>query len=338
VVWQEELGEGQHAVFVSRLVGDHFELFNSGQPVSNTENDATRPDITFSGNVPYVSWQETVSGAQTTFVGHFEGGAAAPVFVLDTPTGIANSGLGGVDSLRAPISSGRTPTRPTPTAQPPGRRPSGRRSSSTRGKTDTRSSSPRPSRRPTCRRSPRPTSRLRCDASMAPRIGWLRHLHRFDYGATTAYGTSTPDVRLDVASVPTRFDATLSGLTRTRPFTQSGRENGSSPSMVATKLRGREHAADHLHRRPSRRGCAEEIWGEVAPGGATHGIRAGERRLVILSRKGRTLGEVTLDQAAAGSFDAQISLKHIKGDVTLRVTATDADGASAVAEQRFRAR
>ena len=60
--------------------------------------------------------------------------------------------------------------------------------------------------------------------------------------------------------------------------------------------------------------------------------------LDILSRKGRTLGEVTLDQAGAGSFDAQISLKHIKGDVTLRVTATDADGASAVVEQRFRAR
>src|SRR5437667_1295878 len=59
VVWQEELGESQHAIFVSRLVGgDHFELFNSGQPVSNTANDATRPDITFSGNVPYIPWQE----------------------------------------------------------------------------------------------------------------------------------------------------------------------------------------------------------------------------------------------------------------------------------------
>src|SRR5207249_1219202 len=41
VVWQEDLGlgDGKHAVFVSRLVGgDHFELFNSGQPVSNTAN------------------------------------------------------------------------------------------------------------------------------------------------------------------------------------------------------------------------------------------------------------------------------------------------------------
>src|SRR5204862_998515 len=93
VVWQEDIGGGSHAVFVSRLVGgDHFALFNSGEPVSNIVNDATRPDITFSGNVPYISWQEAIGGAQTTFVGHFEGGATAPVFRLDTPTGIAGSG------------------------------------------------------------------------------------------------------------------------------------------------------------------------------------------------------------------------------------------------------
>src|SRR5437870_603914 len=110
VVWQEDIGEGKHAVFVSRLVGgDHFELFNSGQPVSNPVNDATRPDITISGNVPYTPWQEEVSKSQMTFVGHFEGGASAPDFKLDTPTAILNSDLGVVeDPLRAPISSGCT--------------------------------------------------------------------------------------------------------------------------------------------------------------------------------------------------------------------------------------
>src|SRR5207247_6498288 len=79
------------------------------EPMSNTVNDATRPDITFSGNIPYISWQEEVSGEQVTFVGHFEGGASAPLFKLDTPTGIANSGFGDVaNPLRAPISSGCT--------------------------------------------------------------------------------------------------------------------------------------------------------------------------------------------------------------------------------------
>jgi hypothetical protein len=106
VVWQEEIGGGRHAIFVSRLVGgDHFELFNSGQPISNTVNDATGADITFSGNEPYISWQENVNGVQKAFLGHFEGGPSAPVFRLDTPTGIAKSPFGLVPDLLPPISS-----------------------------------------------------------------------------------------------------------------------------------------------------------------------------------------------------------------------------------------
>ena len=93
VAWSETIGAGRHGIFVSRLVGgDHFELFNQGQPVSNTLNDATRPDIAFSGNTPYITWQENVAGQFRTFSGHFEGGAATPVFKLDTPTGIARAG------------------------------------------------------------------------------------------------------------------------------------------------------------------------------------------------------------------------------------------------------
>jgi len=45
---------------------------------------------------------------------------------------------------------------------------------------------------------------------------------------------------------------------------------------------------------------------------------------------------VTLNQASAGSFEAQISLKHIRGKLTLRVTATDVGGASTVVEQQFK--
>src|SRR5205823_4089619 len=88
--------------------GDHFELFNSGQPISNTLNDATSADITFSGNEPYVSWQENVGGVQKIFVGHFEGGSSAPVFRLDTPTGISVSPFGAVPDLVPPISSSCT--------------------------------------------------------------------------------------------------------------------------------------------------------------------------------------------------------------------------------------
>ena len=87
-------------------------ISSSSTPASRSRTRRTtrrRPDITFSGNVPYISWQEEVSKAQVTFVGHFEGGAGAPVFKLDTPTGIPNSGFGDVENpLRAPISSGCT--------------------------------------------------------------------------------------------------------------------------------------------------------------------------------------------------------------------------------------
>jgi hypothetical protein len=59
--------------------------------------------------------------------------------------------------------------------------------------------------------------------------------------------------------------------------------------------------------------------------------------LEILNNKGQSLRQVTLDQPSAGSFEAQISLRHARGNLTLRVTATDVDGASAVVEQQFKA-
>jgi hypothetical protein len=109
VAWDETLA-GVKQVFVSRLVGTgaaaHFELVNNGAPVSVGANPSTRPDITFSGNTPYVSWREDVGGGIVkAFVGHFVN-AANPTFVLDgsdvplTPTAQAD--------VREPISSSCT--------------------------------------------------------------------------------------------------------------------------------------------------------------------------------------------------------------------------------------
>ena len=70
---------------------------NDGQPLSNILNDSVRPDITFSGHTPFVSWQESVGGQARTFVSHLEGGR----FVLDTPGGIG----GAEPDLHAPVSS-----------------------------------------------------------------------------------------------------------------------------------------------------------------------------------------------------------------------------------------
>jgi hypothetical protein len=46
---------------------------------------------------------------------------------------------------------------------------------------------------------------------------------------------------------------------------------------------------------------------------------------------------VTIEQISEGSFEAQISLRHARGPLSLRATATDADGASTVVEQQFKA-
>jgi hypothetical protein len=105
VAWDEEVA-GVHQVFVSRFVATpspHFEIVNGGAPISTGTHSSTRPDITFSGNTPYVSWKEDVGGGvEQGFNGHFVN-AASPKFVPDesdvplTPTSQAN--------VREPISS-----------------------------------------------------------------------------------------------------------------------------------------------------------------------------------------------------------------------------------------
>jgi hypothetical protein len=106
VTWDETVN-GVKQVFVSRLVGAgssaHFEVVNGGAPISTGAGDSLRPDITFSGNTPYVSWREELGGGTVKgFTGHFVN-AASPKFVLDnnnvplTPTAQAN--------VREPISS-----------------------------------------------------------------------------------------------------------------------------------------------------------------------------------------------------------------------------------------
>jgi hypothetical protein len=108
VVWAEDTGSGKHGIFVGRLVGgNHFELFNGGAPVSPTGRDATNPDITFFGNVPYVSWVEARGNGFVGFVGHFVNGT----FLLDTPRGItlvSPPRRASLIDFRVPISSSCT--------------------------------------------------------------------------------------------------------------------------------------------------------------------------------------------------------------------------------------
>jgi hypothetical protein len=105
VAWDEEVA-GRRQVFVSHLVGSgaaaHFELANGGKSLSAGRGDATQPDITFSGNTPYVSWREDVGAEESVAVtGHF---ANPATFVTDS-NGIPVTPSAHAD-VREPISSG----------------------------------------------------------------------------------------------------------------------------------------------------------------------------------------------------------------------------------------
>jgi hypothetical protein len=226
VTWAEDIGGGIHAIFVARLVGgDHFELFNAGQPISTITRDSGAPDITFSGNTPYVSWIEnfgsTAAPQQRGFVGHFEDAATHPVFRLDSPaTGVAPAPSGATPAdlidARAPFSSGctanpftadgamcpgnaagtpfflfttaGTPQRLFAQAYAPSDAATGDATSTNAGT----------------------TSSVTFRGTVNPG-GALVNVH-FQFGRTTTYGSDTGALRLPEAVVPGTFSATVGGL------------------------------------------------------------------------------------------------------------------------------
>jgi hypothetical protein len=112
IAWDESSANGGlHSVFVARLdaAGDHFDLLNNGQPISHAGLESTRPDIVFSHNTPYVSWHENNGTTTQTFVGHFEGNPANPVFHIDTTSGIPTTTAVTSDDdltdVRSPVAS-----------------------------------------------------------------------------------------------------------------------------------------------------------------------------------------------------------------------------------------
>ncbi len=214
VVWDETFN-GVKQIFVSRLVGGtHFEVVNNGQPISLGANDSTRPDITFSGNTPYVSWREDEGGVTKGFLGHFVN-AANPTFVLDenniplSPTG---AGAGQAD-VRTPISSGCTATLQN---QDGAACQGGAIGTPFFLFTNTISSTlqlfagaynPTPA---TGGPSNVTTTSATINGSVTTN-GAAANAH-FEYGTSTQYGSSTPTQRTVVDGSPQNFSAALSGL------------------------------------------------------------------------------------------------------------------------------
>ncbi|MCW2982936.1 MAG: hypothetical protein JWR63_506 [Conexibacter sp.] len=206
-VWSEDTGSGTHAIFVARLVGgDHFELFNGGQPVSNPAIDASRPDITFSGNTPYISWHSRIAGKLKTVVGHFEGPGTA-TFKVD----------GGLDppdaDVRSPLSSSNTAD---PFTADGAAAPS--QAIGTPFVLHTTEGSPQrllahayqPTDVVTGDAGSVTLSSARVAGSVNPAGAAVKAF--FEYGVTTSYGNRTPDQRLGVATTPVAFSATLGAL------------------------------------------------------------------------------------------------------------------------------
>jgi hypothetical protein len=216
VTWDETVG-GVHQVFVSRFVttpSPHFQIVNGGAPISTAGVESTRPDITFSGNTPYVSWREDTGSGTKAFVGHFVN-AANPTFVLDesdvplTPTG---AGAGQAD-VREPISSACTAN------------PFNADGQSCQGGAlgtpfflFTNGTNPRalfadayqPDVPVTGAASGISTSAATLSGTVNPEGAAVKAV--FQFGPTTAYGQTTPTQSIPVGNDPAAFTAQLTGL------------------------------------------------------------------------------------------------------------------------------
>jgi hypothetical protein len=336
VVWEEDVGGGTHAIFVSRLVNsNHFELFNGGQPISNTVNSATRPDITFSGNVPYISWQEQVGSQLLAFVGHFEGGAASPVFRLDTPGGIASSAFTDVaNALRPPISSTCTsnPTNADGSACQAGAAgtPFFLFTAGAPGLQKLFADAFVPVDVTTLAATDVTSSGATLHGSANP--GGASTKVHFEFGPTTAYGSSTNARLLGAGVVPASFDATLTSLDEGatlhfRAVAQSDfvTVDGADLTLDVVNLPPAFSLGDlsaKVHLRKLGRTRVLDVPVQLSePATVTIELLRGRRKIKVVR-------QVTA-QAPAGASVIPFSLKHVgTGRFSLRLVATDADGAA----------
>jgi hypothetical protein len=349
VTWSETIGVNRHAIFVSRLVGgDHFETFNLGQPISNTLNDATRPDIAFSGNTPYITWQEDVAGQRRTFTGHFEGGAAAPVFKLDTPIGIVRANTA---DLRPPVSSTCTanPTNADGAACQAGAlgTPFFLYADGGLGSTHLFANAYHPSEIATGPSTTVTTSGANVAGSVNP--GGARVKVHFEFGTTTTYGTSTPDQPLGVGSSPIAFSATLAGLPAGTTIHYRAVASSDFASITGTDQTFTTTAVSPPPPPPPPGNVPPKLTVVSTPHVVSlHRLGKGKLLTVklklsepakvtisLLGKKQRVVRSLTISRKKAGTFTALLSLKHIgKRTYTLRISARDAQGARSLVISR----
>jgi len=245
VVWEEDIGGGRHAIFVSRLVGgDHFELFKPASPSRTGPTMRAGPTSRSPATSP-TSRGRGGRGALLTFVGHFEGGEAAPRFKHDTPGGIAASAFADVENpQRAPISSTCTANPTNADVPPAGRRDRhallplhGRRArleelfAEAFAPTDVRTLA-----------ASDPTSSSATLHGSANPGGTSARVH-FDFGATAAFGSSTTPATLGVSGRPDR-------VRRRASASPTVRRSTTAPSPPPTSRASSVGRDGHHHQLP----------------------------------------------------------------------------------------
>ena len=204
VVWDEgsAASPNDDSVFVARLVGAgaaaQFVIANAGQPVGTGD----RADITFSGNTPYVTWHhngQVVSGHFITPDSFVKDGAVA----TNTP-----------DSVRAPISSGCT-------ADPFNKDGSACQAGAVGTTFFLFTNGDAAHARLFANAYQADTPVTGVASGVTTSTATLNGLANpqgaavnvsFQFGPTTAYGSSTPAQKIGVSNSPTPFSAQLTGL------------------------------------------------------------------------------------------------------------------------------
>jgi len=160
--------------------------------------------------------------------------------------------------------------------------------------------------------------------------GAATHVH-FDYGSTTAYGTSTPTGLLPAGIVPASFDAALAGLSEGatihfRAVAQSDFVTiaGADQSLEVVNLppvASFGSLPKKIHLRKLGRSRVLGVPVQLSePASVTIELRRGRRQKVV---------RTTTVDAPAGASVIPFSLKRVSpGLYVLRLAATDAQGAS----------
>ena len=197
-----------HKIFVSRLVTTpapaHFELANNGAPISIDANDATRPDITFDGHTPYVTWREDIGGGVTKgFSGHFTSRGSLRDRRDQRAADADRSGR----RPRADLESAARPTRSTATVRRVRAAPSARHSSCspTERRRNLFADAYQPNTPATGGASGITRSSATVSGSVATNGAAVNV--SFQFGTTAAYGHTTPAQKTAPDGSPAAFSA-----------------------------------------------------------------------------------------------------------------------------------